>query len=83
MGLFALGSGQWFKERKMKLDRTTKLLLVLIALGLWANALSPLFRPARIVHASATWKCDGKLKASAFGAKEFPGGYDVDVTCRE
>ena len=26
-------------------DRTTKTLLALIALGLWANALIPLFRP--------------------------------------
>ena len=26
-------------------DKTTKLLLLLIALGLWANALVPVFRP--------------------------------------
>ena len=26
-------------------DRTTKLLLLVIALGLWANAVMPLFRP--------------------------------------
>jgi hypothetical protein len=35
----------------MKVDRTTKALLLLIALGLWANALAPLFRPAPVVAA--------------------------------
>lgn len=27
------------------IDRTTKILLIVIALGLWANAMMPLFRP--------------------------------------
>jgi hypothetical protein len=29
----------------MRIDRTTKVLLALIALGLWANAVSPLWSP--------------------------------------
>jgi hypothetical protein len=67
----------------MKPDKTTKMLLVLIALGLWFNALAPMFRSARVVRAAEKITCDGKLKASAFGATAFPGGYDVDVTCHE
>jgi hypothetical protein len=67
----------------MKTDRTTKLLLALIALGLWLNVVAPLFHQTRVVRAADKITCDGKLKASAFGATEFPGGYDVDVTCHE
>lgn len=36
----------------MKVDRTTKVLLLLIALGLWVNALAPMFRPVPVVAAS-------------------------------
>ena len=32
----------------MKTDKITKLLLLMIALGLWVNALAPLFRPAPV-----------------------------------
>ena len=67
----------------MKIDKTTKLLLALIALGLWLHVVAPLFHPARVVRASDKITCEGKLKASAFGATEFPGGYDVDVTCKQ
>lgn len=35
----------------MKSDRTTKVLLLLIALGLWVNALAPMFRPTPVVAA--------------------------------
>lgn len=35
---------------KFRVDRSTKLLLGVIALGLWANALAPFFRPLP-VHA--------------------------------
>jgi len=35
----------------MKVDRTTKALLLLIALGLWMNVLVPMFRPAPVVAA--------------------------------
>jgi hypothetical protein len=34
-----------FKEIKMKIDGITKFLLLLIGLGLWANALVPILRP--------------------------------------
>jgi hypothetical protein len=37
----------------MRIDRLTKFLLGVIALGLWANLLSPLIRPIR-VHAEDT-----------------------------
>jgi hypothetical protein len=66
----------------MRTDRTTKVLLALIAIGLWLNAVAPFF-PVRAVRASSKITCDGKLKTSAFGATAFPGGYDVDVTCQE
>jgi hypothetical protein len=33
------------KEKIMNIDRTTKFLLLLIALGLWANAVVPIIRP--------------------------------------
>lgn len=32
----------------MKIDRTTKLLLAFIALGLWLNAIAPLWHPAKV-----------------------------------
>jgi hypothetical protein len=35
----------------MKSDRTTKVLLLLIALGLWVNVLAPMFRPAPVAAA--------------------------------
>jgi hypothetical protein len=35
-------------EAKLKIDKTTKLLLLAIALGLWINGLAPLFRPAPV-----------------------------------
>jgi hypothetical protein len=33
---------------KMKIDKTTKVLLALIALGLWLNVVAPLFHPVRV-----------------------------------
>ncbi len=66
------------------MDKTTKVLLVFIGMGLWLNALLPVLRPAHMVKASSSYSCSGKLKASAFGATEaMVGGYDVDVTCSE
>jgi hypothetical protein len=32
----------------MKVDRTTKMLLLMIAIGLWLNALSPLFYARKV-----------------------------------
>jgi hypothetical protein len=67
----------------MKIDSFTKLLLALIALGLFANALSPLLRPKPVRAANST-TCKGTLKANAWGGTEASiGGYDVDVTCSE
>jgi hypothetical protein len=68
----------------MKADRTTKVLLALIALGLWLNALAPMFRTPRVVRAADKLTCKGELKANAWGGTSATiGGYDVDVTCRE
>jgi hypothetical protein len=68
----------------MKTDRTTKLLLAIIALGLWLNAMAPVFRTQRIVRAADKLTCKGELKANAWGGTAATiGGYDVDVTCHE
>ena len=67
----------------MKPDRTTKVLLLLIAVGLWVSALAPLLRPKTIRAASST-TCTGTLKANAWGGGTANiGGYDVDVSCTE
>jgi hypothetical protein len=67
----------------MKVDGSTKLLLVLIALGLWANALAPLFRP-KTVRASSSATCTGTLKANAWGGEKASiGGYNVDISCTD
>lgn len=68
----------------MKADKTTKMLLALIALGLWLNAIAPMFRAQRTVRAADKLTCKGELKANAWGgAAATIGGYDVDVTCHE
>lgn len=67
----------------MKTDRPIKLLLGLIALGLWANALGPLVH-STTVKASSSTHCTGTLKANAWGGEKATiGGYDVDVSCSE
>ena len=67
----------------MRTDTPIKLLLTLIALGLWANALAPLFR-STVVRASTSTHCTGPLRANAWGGeKPTIGGYDVDVSCDE
>jgi hypothetical protein len=66
------------------MDRTTKLILGVIAVGLWVNAILPMFRPTRTLKASTSFKCSGQLKAKEFGATVANGGgYYVDVTCAE
>jgi hypothetical protein len=66
------------------MDKTTKLPLAVIALGLWLNAFVPLLRPARTVKASESFKCTGDLKANAWGGTEASiGGYRVDISCQE
>lgn len=65
----------------MKVDRLTKALLALIAIGLWLNAVTPFFH-SRPVRAMDTFRCDGKVKVMTYGATEPSiGGYDVDVRC--
>jgi hypothetical protein len=64
----------------MKIDRTTKILLLLVVLGLCANVLTSFFRPITVVRAADQVSCKGKLKASPFGVI-YPGGYDVEISC--
>jgi hypothetical protein len=64
-------------------DITTKLLLLSIAVALWASLLMPVFRP-KSVKASADISCTGDLKANAWGGEKATiGGYKVDVTCSD
>ncbi|MBZ5634480.1 MAG: hypothetical protein LAO55_15260 [Acidobacteriia bacterium] len=62
-------------------DKTTKLLLLAIALGLLANMLVAIFRPVP-VKAASTLTCKGEIKANAWGGTTASiGGYEVDVKC--
>lgn len=64
------------------IDRTTKLLLLLIALGLLANAVALLLHPVKTLAASP-FSCDGELKANAFGATAPSlGGYKASFSCQ-
>jgi hypothetical protein len=64
------------------MDKTSKLILAAIAVGLFANAISPLLHPAR-VSAQSSFKCSGELKANAWGGIEsMIGGYAVELSCR-
>jgi hypothetical protein len=63
------------------IDRTTKLLLLVIALGLFANAVALLIRPQQ-AHAAGSLSCTGEIKANAWGGTTASiGGYNVDVKC--
>ena len=63
-------------------DRTTKLLLLLIALAIFANTVVSLARPVR-VRAADSFSCEGTLKANAYGGIQATiGGYRVDIDCR-
>jgi hypothetical protein len=67
----------------MKLDTTTKLLLLIIALGLWLVALTPLFHPTT-ASASGNTHCTGTVKVNPWGsAAPSIGGWDVDLKCSE
>lgn len=64
----------------MKTDRVTKILLALIALGLFANTF---WKPTQ-VRASGNLKCTGSVKVNPWGTSEPTiGGYNIDVTCAE
>jgi hypothetical protein len=68
---------------KVKIDMTTKLLLLSIAVALWARLLMPVFHP-KSVKASTDITCTGDLKANAWGGEKATiGGYKVDVTCTD
>ena len=64
------------------IDRTAKIILSVLALGLYANAIVPLLRPIT-ASAQRSFKCEGELKANAWGGIEATvGGYKVAVDCR-
>ncbi len=65
------------------IDRTTKILLTVIALGLFANVVTPLLHP-RTVEAESGLTCNGELKAHAWGGTEASiGGYSLKLTCEK
>jgi hypothetical protein len=61
-------------------DKTTKLLLALIAVGLFANAVV-LVLHASGVKAADAMTCDGKLATSPFGIN-YPGGFSINFDCK-
>jgi hypothetical protein len=63
-------------------DRTTKLLLLLIALAIFANTVVSLIRPVG-ARAADPFTCDGTFKVNAFGATQpTVGGYKAELNCR-
>ena len=71
------------ERTKVKIDITTKLLLLSIAVALWTSLLTPVFHPTP-VKASTDIKCTGDLKANAWGGEKATiGGYKVEVTCSD
>ena len=66
----------------MTTDKTTKILLLLIALGLFLNVAAQLWRPEQVQAQSRT-TCTGELTANAWGGvKEIIGGYSIKLDCR-
>lgn len=62
-------------------DKTTKVILAAIALGLLLNAVTPLTHP-RSVQADGPFTCSGEIKVNAWGASEPSiGGYKVSLDC--
>jgi hypothetical protein len=65
------------------IDRATKVLLTVIAIGLFANVVAPLLYP-RPVAAESNLTCTGELKANAWGGTEPSiGGYSMKLTCEK
>jgi hypothetical protein len=63
------------------IDRTTKMILILAVLGLWLNAIAPLFHP-KSVAAQNPFTCTGEIKVNAWGATTTSiGGYNVKLDC--
>lgn len=64
------------------IDRTTKIILVVIALILFANLMATLVHPPA-TSAQTSFACTGELTANAWGGTQATiGGYRVDVKCR-
>jgi len=76
----------------MTTDRTTKFLLLLIALALLLNVANTWLQPVPVlaqfvglspIQKPNTLRCSGKLKANAYGGiKESIGGYDMELECK-
>ena len=66
------------------IDRTTKIILAVIAFGLLANAIGPLLRPIPVAaQRSSSFSCSGKINVNAWGAdKPTIGGYSVSLDCQ-
>lgn len=64
------------------IDRTTKAILAVIALGLLANAAIPLLRPMRVAAAEGV-ACTGELTPSLRGGTPVVvEGWAVSVQCK-
>jgi hypothetical protein len=65
------------------IDRTTKFILIVIAFGLFANAITPLLRPVPVAaQQSSSYSCNGKVKVNVYGPTEPQlGGYDIALDC--
>jgi hypothetical protein len=64
------------------IDRTTKIILMIIALGLLANALTPLLRPIPVAAQNSPFACTGTFKVNPWGTTATSiGGYDIDLKC--
>ena len=65
------------------IDRTTKIILTMIALGLMANAITPLLRPIPVAAQGSPFSCSGKINVNPWGPTEPSiGGYKVDLDCK-
>lgn len=62
------------------IDRSTKLLLAAIALGLLANAVTPILRPAPVAAQGPT-SCNGDLAPTSTSGDHVTG-WSVSVKCR-
>lgn len=67
------------KEEKM-IDRTTKTILAAIALGLFANAVTPMLRPTPVA-AQDPLNCTGELLPNS-KSDEVVTGWALSVKCR-
>jgi hypothetical protein len=66
------------------IDTTTKVILAMIALGLFANAVAPLLHPVPVsAQRSSSFSCSGKINVNAWGSdKPTIGGYNVNLDCQ-